>query len=113
MKSLTIPLSLYRIETMKTHRITIYRYAGKQGLFYIPKDWCEECDLLIALVKDTIKELHFEDKVETKIRPWFLWAWLPFFRYFAWHPPLLIIDGKLISQGIVPRKKQVIDALGC
>lgn len=85
--------------------------TGKQGLFTIQKSWCEECDLVIALVKESIKELNMEDRVSVKIRPWFLWGWLPFFRYFAWHPPILVIKGKLISQGILPKKEEVIDAL--
>jgi len=92
-------------------QITIYRFSGKQALFSIPKEWCEECDILISLVQDVVKELNLGDKVNLKIRPWFLWAWLPFFRYFAWHAPILIIDNKVISQGIVPKKKQVVDAL--
>ena len=96
----------------KKIQIVIYPMTGRQGLFTTPKGWCEECDLIIALVEDIVKELHIEDRAKIKIRPWFLWAWLPFFRYFAWHPPILIINGKLISQGIVPRKEQVIDALG-
>ena len=99
---------------MKTNeiQIAIYPMTGKQGLFFVPEEWCKECDLVISLVQDVIKELNLGDKVDIKIRPWFLWAWLPLFRYFAWHPPILIINGKLISQGIVPGKEQVIDAMG-
>ena len=96
---------------MKKVQITIYRFAGKQGLFTIPKDWCQECDILIDLVEGTIKELGMEEKVNLKIRPWFLWAWLPFFRYFAWHAPILVINGKLISQGIVPERQRVAGEL--
>lgn len=95
----------------KNIQITIYRFSGKQGLFSIPKGWCEECDILIALVQNTVRESNAGDRVDIKIRPWFLWAWLPFFRYVAWHPPMLIMNGKLISQGIVPKKKQIVDAL--
>lgn len=92
-------------------QIIIYPMTGRQGLFTIPESWCEECDLVITLVKETIKELHMGDRVNIKIHPWFLWGWLPFFRYFAWDPPILIINGKLISQGIVPRSEQVIGAI--
>ena len=96
----------------KKIKIIIYPMTGKLGPFTVPKDWCEECDLVISLVQDVAKELNLGDKLDIKMRPWFLWAWLPFFRYFAWHPPILIINGKLISQGIVPGKEQVIDAMG-
>ena len=96
---------------MKKVQITIYRFSGKQGLFTIPKDWCLECDLLVDMVQDVVKELGVEEKVDLKIRPWFLWAWLPFFRYFAWHAPILVINGKLISQGIVPERQRVAGEL--
>jgi len=92
-------------------QITIYIMTGKQGLFVIPKNWCQECDLLIALVKNIVKESNLADKVEIKIRPWFLWAPLPFFRHFAWDPPILVINGKLVSQGVVPPKQQIIDKI--
>ena len=92
-------------------QIAIYPMTGKQGLFFVSKKWCEECDLVISLVQNVVKELGLESRADIKIRPWFIWAWLPFFRYFAWHPPILIINGKVISQGIVPRKEQVIDAM--
>lgn len=92
-------------------KIIIYRFTGKQGLFTIPKDWCEECDILISLIKNMVKESKAEDMVKLIIRPWFLWAWLPFLRYLAWHAPILIINKRLISQGIVPRKKDVAAAL--
>ena len=96
---------------MKKVQITIYRFSDKQGLFTIPKDWCLECDLLVDMVQDVVKELGVEEKVDLKIRPWFLWAWLPFFRYFAWHAPILVINGKLISQGIVPERQRVAGEL--
>ena len=95
----------------KETQIIIYRFAGKQGLFTIPKDWCQECDLLIDMVQDVVRELGMEEKVDLKIRPWFPWAWFVFLRYFAWHAPMLIINGKLISQGIVPKRLDVADAL--
>lgn len=97
--------------TNKRIRITIYRFSGKQGLFIIPKDWCRECDLLIDMVQGIVKELGIRERVDIKIRPWFLWAGFVLLRYFAWHAPMLTINGKLISQGIVPERERVADAL--
>lgn len=91
--------------------ITIYRFTGNQGLFSVPKKWCEECDLLVEMVKKTISELGIEDKTRLSIKPWFLWWWQPLFFYFVWHTPILIINGRLISQGIVPNKETLIKAL--
>lgn len=91
--------------------VTIYRFTGRQGFFMIPKKWCEECDMLVAIVKNTIKGLGIEDKTQLTIKPWFLWWWQPFFAYLAWHAPILVINGKLISQGIVPNKENLIKTL--
>lgn len=91
--------------------ITIYRLTGSQGFFSIPKNWCEECDLLVVLVKKTISELRFESKTQLTIKPWFLWWWQPFLINLAWYAPILIVNGKLISQGILPSKEALIKAL--
>lgn len=91
--------------------ITIYRFTGRQGFFSIPKKWCEECDLLISMVKQTVEELGIESKTKITVRPWFLWWWQPLFAHFAWHAPILVINGKLISQGIVPSKENLIKTL--
>lgn len=92
-------------------KVTIYRFTGSQGFFRIPKKWCQECDLLVSLVRKTISDLGLEDKVSLTIKPWWLWWWEPLFLYFAWHAPILVINGKLISQGIVPDKETLLKVL--
>lgn len=91
--------------------ITIYRFTGSQGLFSIPKKWCLECDLLISTVKKTIAQLGIEDKTKLEIKPWFPWFWQPLITHLAWHAPILLINGELISQGVVPDKLTLIQAL--
>lgn len=93
------------------HFITIYRFSGNQGLFRIPDKWCKECDVLVSLVRKTVFELGLEKRVCLIIKPWFSWWWEPLLKHFAWHAPILVIDGKVISQGIVPDKKKLINAL--
>ena len=93
------------------HHILMYRFTGRQGFFTIPKSWCEECDLLANLIKEVIKERGLEDRVTITIRPWWLWWLVPLVRYGSFHAPQLIIDGKLISAGIVPKRDDVIKAL--
>jgi hypothetical protein len=90
--------------------ITIYRFTGKQGLFNVPKKWCEECDILETIVRATIRDLGIGDKVKLTVKPWFLWFWQPLLTHLAWHAPILIINGKLVSQGIVPDKETLIKA---
>lgn len=91
--------------------ITIYRFTGNQGLFRVPKKWCEDCDLLVAMVKKVIKELGIEGKTQVTIKPWFLYWWQPLLTNFAWHAPILIVDGELVSQGTVPDKQTLLKAL--
>ncbi|MBI2018590.1 hypothetical protein HYS96_02675 [Candidatus Daviesbacteria bacterium] len=91
--------------------ITIYRFTGSQGFFSIPKKWCEECDLLVELVKKTVSSLRLENKTKLTIKPWFPWFWQPLLTNLAWHAPILTINGRLISQGIVPDKHIFTKAL--
>lgn len=91
--------------------ITIYRVTGRQGLFSVPKKWCEECDLLISMVEQTVEELGVESETKITVRPWFLWWWQPLFLNLAWHAPILIINRRLISQGIVPDQDTLVSVL--
>tara|TARA_Y100000310_G_scaffold243325_1_gene247795 strand:+ start:8526 stop:8855 length:330 start_codon:yes stop_codon:yes gene_type:complete len=91
--------------------ITIYRYTGRQGFFTIPKKWCEECDLLINLVNSIIDERNLRNSTSLKIKPWFIWWFIPFIRFGSFHAPQLVINGKLISAGIVPAKEKILAAL--
>ena len=95
----------------KPTTIIIYRYTGRQGFFTIPEAWCAECDLLLNVVKYVIREKNLQDTVTLIIRPWWLWWWLPLARYGSLHSPQLIINGRLISAGIVPPKEKIEKAL--
>lgn len=90
--------------------VTIYRFTGSQSFFSVPKKWCDECDLLVTIVRKTIKDLGIEDKTQLTIKPWFLWWWQPLFLHLAWHAPILIINRKLVSQGVVPSQGALIKA---
>ena len=94
------------------HEITMYRFTGRQGFFTIPEKWCEECDLVLGMLKDIITANGLEDQVKMVVRPWWLWWMVPLVRYGSFHAPQLIIDGKLISAGIVPDRTEVERALG-
>lgn len=67
--------------------------------------------MLIHQVRTVLREQKMADEVEVIVRPWFLWFWAPLFKYRSFHAPMLIINGKLISAGIVPDKEKIIDAL--
>ncbi len=82
----------------KELKIELYRWEGKWGPFEI-KSVCHECDINEAILKDFQK--RFPQKIELVIKPW-LNNWLMLLlRHFAWHAPVVIMDGKKISQGVV------------
>lgn len=93
---------------MKKNNIIIYRFSGRQGFFSIPKKWCEECDLIINLVKRIIKSNNLEQSTDLVVKPWFLWFWEPLFRHGTLHAPMLIVNNKLVSAGTVPKKEDVL-----
>lgn len=89
----------------------MYRYTGRQGFFTIPEKWCEECNLSINLINNILDELGIKNSTEVIVRPWWLLWFIPLLRYGSFHAPQIIINGKLISAGIVPKKEDVIAAL--
>lgn len=91
--------------------VVIYRFTGRQGFFKVPAKWCKECDLLVDQTKKTIAELGLENRIRLKILPWWLWFWKPLISHFAWHAPILVINDKLASQGVLLEKGKLIEAL--
>jgi hypothetical protein len=81
--------------------ITVYPITGRQwGPLRIPSALCEECDLTIRAARRVVQELGGEGiRMETK--PW-LRHLFDALRRGGWHPPVVTIDGKVFSQGIVP-----------
>ena len=80
--------------------VTLYRFTGKQLFFTVPQKYCEECDLTIHLVKQIASEFG-EDRVYVDVKPWFNYLPQALLKG-AWHPPAVLVNGKLISQGVVP-----------
>jgi hypothetical protein len=81
--------------------IAIYPIAGKQLWFHIPDSFCRECDLTIRTVEKVVGDLDDPSQVRVRVRPWL--HHLPeAIRRGGWHPPVVSINGKLFSQGVVP-----------
>jgi hypothetical protein len=89
--------------------IMIYRITGQQWLVNVPEAWCEECDLTINLVKKVLAELGVgkgDKRVRLVVKPYAEFAFQALAKG-GWHPPVLVIDGKIFSQGIVPDKAKL------
>jgi len=80
--------------------IIIYKVTGKQLFFNLPERVCEECDLSVATVKNIAKKMN-GNKIDVEVKPWF--NYLPkVLLKGGWHPPVVMVNGKIFSQGIVP-----------
>lgn len=93
----------------ETIDITIFRITGKQFLFDVPEQWCEECDLTINLVKKVLAELGVgkgDTRVRLTVKPFVEFA-LQALSRGGWHPPVLVINGQIFSQGIVPNREHL------
>ncbi len=81
--------------------VTVYPITGRQfGRLSIPQRFCEECDLTIRLVRRVVAELGGDD-IQIVVKPWLRHA-IDALRRGGWHAPVVTIDGKVFSQGVVP-----------
>ncbi len=92
---------------MPRHEITVYPFAGRQLFFRIPDSWCEECDVTLRLVNDVATEIG---DIDVRIKPWFNHLFDALKRG-GWHAPVVTIDGKVFSQGVVPDEAKLRLAL--
>ena len=87
--------------------VTVYPMTGRQLFFNVPHAICEECDLTVRLVQRVASDLPH---VEVRIKPWFnhLFDTL---RRGGWHPPVVTINGRVSTQGVVPNEDGLRRAL--
>ena len=97
----------------KPIEIKIYRITGKQFFFDVPHEMCEECELTVGLTKSVLHELGLAEKdptVKLIVKPWIEYS-LEALAKGGWHAPVLMIDGKIFTQGIVPNKAKLKERL--
>ena len=85
--------------------IELFRWEGKRWGIEI-KSECKECDLTTAMLQD-MKEKEFKGKnVKIVIKPWFN-SMFTSLKRGGWHAPVLFVDKKVFSQGVVPNRKKL------
>lgn len=77
--------------------ITIYKYEGKFFPFEI-KEECGECSLSLRIIKDVIEE--FGENITFLEFPWLTYWYKPIVKG-GWHAPIVMVNGKILSQGVV------------
>ena len=78
-------------------KITLYRWAGQWGPFKV-KIPCGECSLTTGVIADTMAVELDGIPVELETRDWLSEWWRPLAKG-GWHAPIVMVEGKVISQG--------------
>lgn len=81
----------------KPIKITLYRWAGSFGPFKVNIP-CGECTLTKDILLDTFKNELAEVPVELEVKDWLSHWWEPL-KHGAWHAPIVILEGQVVSQG--------------
>ena len=83
--------------TTRAIDIQVYRWAGSWGPFKVNIP-CGECSLTADIIQDTIETELDGISVNIDIRDWLSEWWKPLFKG-GWHAPIIMVEGKIVSQG--------------
>lgn len=89
--------------------VDVYRWAGQWGPFKV-KILCGECTLTSDIIKDTLNKELDGISVELHIDEWLSNWWKPL-SAGGWHAPIVLVDGKLVSQGKALNRGQFTEAV--
>ena len=78
-------------------KIKVYRWGGEWGPFKV-KIPCGECTLTKDIIADTLANELKEYDVEVEPLDWLSHRWEPLLKG-GWHAPIVMVNGKIISQG--------------
>ena len=78
-------------------RVTLYRWAGQWGPFTV-KIPCGECSLTVDVIQDTFARELQGIPVQLDARDWLSEWWRPL-PAGGWHAPIVMVEGRLVSQG--------------
>lgn len=81
----------------KPIKLTLYRWAGSFGPFKVNIP-CGECTLTKDILLDTFKNELADVPVELEVKDWLSHWWEPL-KHGAWHAPIVILEGQVVSQG--------------
>lgn len=91
--------------------VTLYRWAGQWGPFKVNIP-CGECALTVDVLKDTFAGELAGIPIELEDRVW-LTNWYKPLLKGGWHAPIVMVDGKIISQGNALNRGVLTHALLC
>ena len=83
--------------TTQAVQLTLYRWAGQWGPFKVNIP-CGECSLTVDVINDTLANELDGIPVEVDNREWLTEWWKPLPKG-GWHAPIVMVEGKVVSQG--------------
>ncbi len=90
-------------------RVTLYRWAGAWGPFKVNIP-CGECALTQDVLADTFATELAGIPVELDVKDWLRVWWEPLPRG-GWHAPIVMVEGRLVSQGHALNRGVVTEAV--
>jgi glutaredoxin len=90
-------------------KITVFKWAGSFGPFKI-KIPCGECALTRDVIEDTVKNELAGIPIDVDIREWLSEWWKPLVKG-GWHAPIVLVDGRVISQGAALNRGLLVQAV--
>lgn len=89
--------------------VVVYRITGKQLFFNVDESYCEECELTVRRIVEVSKNLP-DIHVKLSVKPWLNNIFRALLKG-GWHAPVVLVDGKRISQGVVPNDSLLTNAI--
>jgi len=90
-------------------KLTVYKWGGKKWPFKV-KIPCGECSLTQDIVKDVLDNELVNAEVELEVKDW-LSHLFQALRKGARHAPAILLDGKVISQGVAINRGTLSEAI--
>lgn len=91
--------------------VTVYYITGRQlGPLTVPNSWCEECDITVRLVRKVVDEVAPSAGMRFSAKPWIRHVFEAL-RHGGWHAPVVLIQGEVFSQGVVPDEARLRERL--
>lgn len=78
-------------------KVILYRWAGAFGPFKVNIP-CGECSLTVDVIEDTFVTELADIDVELEMHDWLSEWWRPLLAG-GWHAPIVIVGGRVVSQG--------------
>ena len=90
-------------------KITVFRWAGAWGPFRV-RIPCGECALTGDIIQDCLTNELAGLEVEVETHDWLSEWWRPLLRG-GWHAPIVLVDGKVVSQGLALNRGLLVQAV--